>query len=82
MAMTPKERKRAKRERKRLSEEERVERLLSRKIVTELYRSTDLALIRIMARAKITEEQDMITRLIHGADRSSDEQLSEKIRLS
>ncbi len=73
MAMTPKERQRAKRERDKLSAEEREALLLSRQIVTKLYHNDDAALKRIMARAGIEEEQDMISRLIRGADRIKDD---------
>lgn len=82
MAKTPAERKREQRERDKLTEEERQARLLSRKIVTDLYHSTDIALIRTKARTGITEDQDIITRLIHGADRLTDKQLEKLIRLA
>lgn len=75
MAKTPAERKKDQRERDKLSAEERKARLLSRRIVTDLDHNTDHALKRAMARAGIEEEQDLITRLIHGADRLTDQQL-------
>lgn len=75
MAKTPAQRKQEQRERDKLKEEERKARLLSRRIVTDLYHNTDHALKRSMARAGIEEEQDLITRLIHGADRLTDQQL-------
>lgn len=69
-------RKAEQRERDKLKEEERLARLLSRRISIDLYKSTDCALIRSMARLGIDEPADLITRLIHGADRLDDEQLS------
>ncbi|MDH0300655.1 MULTISPECIES: hypothetical protein [unclassified Pseudomonas] len=80
MAKTPAQRKKEQRERDKLSAEEREARLLSRRIVTDLYHNTDAALKRSMARAGIDEEQDLISRLIHGADRLTDKQLDALIR--
>ena len=80
-AKTPAERKREQRQRDKLTEEERLSRLLSRSIKVDLYRSTDMALIRCMVRAGIEEPQDLITRLIHGADRLDDETLNEITRV-
>ena len=82
MATTSKERMQAKRERDKLKEEERLARLLSRSIKLDLYKATDYALIRTMVRAGIEEPQDLITRLIHNADKLDDEQLSCMLRLS
>ena len=82
MAMTPAERKRQQRERDKVSAEEREARLLSRKIVTELYHNDDAALKRVMARVRIEEEQDLISRFIRGADRMSDSQLESLISLT
>lgn len=82
MAKTPAERKREQRERDKLTEEERQAKLLSRKIVTELYHGTDIALTRTKARAGITEDQDIITRLIHGADKLTDKQLATLISIA
>ncbi|RMH97305.1 hypothetical protein [Stutzerimonas nitrititolerans] len=79
-AKTPAERKREQRQRDKLTEEERLSRLLSRSIRLDLYRATDMALIRCMVRAGIEEPQDLITRLIHGADRLDDETLNEITR--
>lgn len=76
MAKTPAQRKREQRERDKLTAEQREALLLSRRIVTDLYHNTDAALKRSMARAKIDEEQDLISRLIHGADRLTDKQLA------
>ncbi|WP_349569468.1 hypothetical protein [Azotobacter salinestris] len=80
-AKTAAERKREERERKKLKEEERLARLLSRRIELDLFHSTDAKLVRSMERTGIEEPQDLITRLIHGADRLSDEALAELIRL-
>lgn len=80
-AKTAAERKRKERERKKLKEEERLARLLSRRITLDLFKGTDAKLIRSMERAGIEEPQDLITRLIHGADRLSDEALAELIRI-
>jgi len=80
-AKTPAERKREQRQRDKLTEEERLSRLLSRSIKVDLYRSTDMALIRCMVRAGIEEPQDLITRLIHGADRLDDKTLNEITRV-
>ena len=82
MAKTPAQRKKEQRERDKLSAEEREARLLSRRIVTDLYHSTDNALRRVMLRTEIEEEQDLISRLIHGADRLTDKQLAALIKLS
>lgn len=81
MAKTPAERKRDQRERDKLKEDERLARLLSRSIVTQLYHNDDAALKRVMARTGIDEEQDLISRFIRGADRMNDEQLSVFIRI-
>ena len=76
MAMSAKERKAAQRERDALAKEERLARLLARTIKIDLYKSTDMALIRCMARAGIDEPQDLITRLIHNADLMTDNGLA------
>ncbi|MCY1185171.1 hypothetical protein D9M73_259290 [compost metagenome] len=52
-------------------------RLLSRRLAVDLYKATDMALIRGMVRVGIDEPQDYLTRLIHGADRLDDESLKE-----
>jgi uncharacterized protein (DUF488 family) len=82
MAKSGAVRMREKRARDKLTEEERQARHVSRKIVTELYRSTDMALIRIMARAAISEDQDIITQLIHAADRMTTKALNKHIRIA
>lgn len=81
MAMTPAERKRQQRERDKLSAEEREARLLSRKIVTDLYHNDDAALKRVMTRVGIEEEQDLISRLIRGADRMAQGDLESLVTL-
>ena len=82
MAKTPAQRKQEQRERDKLTAEEREALLLSRRIVTDLYHNTDNALKRSMSRAGIEEEQDLITRMIHGADRLTDKQLSALINIA
>ncbi|MDH0749484.1 cytochrome P450 [Pseudomonas sp. GD03842] len=81
-AKTPAQRQQDKRDRDKMSKEEREARLLSRRIVTDLYHNDDAALKRVMARADIEEEQDMISRLIRGADRMPDDQLKDHIRIT
>lgn len=76
MAKTAKERKEEQRARDKLAEEDRLARLLARTIRLYLYKATDMALIRCMARTGISEPQDIISRLIHGADRLDDDLLS------
>ncbi|MGE4335851.1 MAG: hypothetical protein AB7E55_07740 [Pigmentiphaga sp.] len=76
-AKTAAKRQAEKRERDRMKEEERLARLLSRRISLDLYKSTNMALIRTMARLGIDEPQDVLTRLVHGADRLDDESLAE-----
>ena len=80
-AKTATERKREERARKKMSEEDRLARLLARTIKVELYKATDYALVRCMVRAGIEEPQDLITRLIHGADRLGDAALAELMSL-
>lgn len=76
-AKTAAERKAAQRDRDKRSEEERLARLLSRRISLDLFKATDAKLVRIMERLQIDEPQDVLTRLIHGADRLDDESLAE-----
>ena len=80
-AKTPAERKREQRARDKLREEERLARLLARTIKVDLYKATDYALVRCMVRAGIEEPQDLLTRLIHGADRLDDASLVELVSL-
>lgn len=75
------ERKREQRERDKLREEERLARLLARRITLDIYKGTDYALVRCMVRAGIDEPHDLITRLIHGADRLSDAELAALVSL-
>ena len=82
MAKSSAERMREKRERDKLKEEERLAMLLACTIKLDLYKGTDAALTRIMERSGIDERQDVITRLIHNADKPDDEQLSCMLRLS
>ncbi len=80
-AKTSTERMREKRERDKLDEEERLARLLSRTIKLDLIKATDAKLIEVMERADIDEPQDLITRLIHGASRLSEDELQALIKL-
>ena len=82
MAKTPAQRKKEQRERDKLTAEEREARLLSRRIVTDLYHNTDCALKRTMVRTGIEEEQDLISRLIHGSDRLTHRQLEKLTRIA
>lgn len=75
-AKSAKDRKAEQRERDRMAEEDRLARLLARTIKIDLYKSTDMALIRCMARTGIDEPQDLITRLIHNADLMTDNGLA------
>jgi hypothetical protein len=75
MAKSAATRKAEQRERDKLAEADRLARLLSRTIKLDLYKATDAALVRIMERAGIEEPQDMVSRLIHGADRLDDASL-------
>jgi hypothetical protein len=78
---TSAERMRLKRERDKLDEEERLARLLSRTIRLDLFKATDAKLVEVMDRADIDEPQDLITRLIHGASRMSDDELQALITM-
>ena len=82
MAKSPAERKREQRSRDKLTTQEKEALLLSRKIVTVLYHNDDAAMKRTMARTGIDEEQDLISRFIRGAERMSDQELAELIRLT
>lgn len=82
MAKSATGRKRDQRERDKMKQAEKEAALLSRQIVTKLYHNDDAALKRIMARTEIGEEQDLISRFIRGADRMSDEQLADHIRIA
>ncbi|MEZ2746338.1 hypothetical protein ACBQ16_14170 [Halopseudomonas bauzanensis] len=80
MAKSATERKREQRARDKLKQEQREALLLSRRITLDLYHSTDERLLRTMQRAGIEEDQDLITRLIHAADRLSTDDLIELVR--
>lgn len=82
MAKTAAQRQQEKRDRDKKSAQEREALLLSRQIVTKLYHNDDAALKRVMARSNIEEEQDILSRLIRGADRMTDEQLADHIRIA
>lgn len=78
---TPAERQREKRARDKLKKEQREALLLSRRLSLDLYHATDERLLRTMQRADIEEEQDLVTRLIHAADRLDDAALRELVAL-
>jgi len=80
MVKTPAQRQQEKRDRDKQSESERLARLLSRRISLDLYHNDDARLKSLMTRLDITEEQDVVSRLIWAADRMSDETLQEHIR--
>lgn len=80
-AKTPAQRKAEQRKRDKLTEEERLARLLSRTIKLDLFKATDMALIRGMVRMGIGEPQDYISRLIHNADLLNDNDLERMTRL-
>lgn len=79
MAKTAAQRQQEKRDRDKQSETERLARLLSRRISLDLYHNDDARLKSLMSRLDITEEQDVVSRLIWAADRMSDENLKEYI---
>lgn len=64
---TDAERQQAKRDRDRLAEDERLNRLLAKTIKLQLFHNTSAALDKLMLDTGIDEPQDLITRLIHGA---------------
>lgn len=75
-------RKAEQRERDKLTESERLARLLSRTIRIDLYKSTDAKLIEMMAVLEIEEAADLITRLIHGSHHLDREQLESLTKLA
>lgn len=79
MAKSDAQRQQEKRDRDKLSAAEREALLLSRRIKLDLYHNDDARLKSLMSRLEITEEQDVISRLIWAADRMSDATLSEHI---
>ena len=81
MAKSAKERKREQRDRDKKTEAERLALLLSRSIKLDLFKATDIALIRGITRKSINEPQDYIGRLIHNADLLNDNDLERMTRL-
>lgn len=81
MAKSPAQRKAEQRARDKLKKEQREALLLSRRITLDLYHATDERLLRTMQRVDIEEEQDLVTRLIHAADRLDDAALQELVAL-
>lgn len=81
MAKSPAQRKAEQRARDKLKQEQREALLLSRRISLDLYHATDERLLRTMQRVEIEEEQDLVTRLIHAADRLDDAALQELVAL-
>lgn len=81
-AKTPAQRKQEQRDRDKLSEEDRLARLLSRTIKMDLFKATDAKLVVMMEALGIEEPQDLLTRLIHGASKLDHEQLSRLTDLS
>ena len=73
-AKTPAERMREKRARDKLREEERLAVLLAKTIKLQLFHSTSETLDRLLIETGIDEPQDLITRLIHGAELLTQEQ--------
>lgn len=70
----PAQRMREMRARKKLAEEQRLEKLLAKTIKLQLFHSTNEALDRLLIETGIDEPQDVITRLIHGAQHLTSEQ--------
>lgn len=81
MAKSPAQRKAEQRARDKLKREQREALLLSRRITLDLYHATDERLLRTMQRVDIEEEQDLVTRLIHAADRLDDAALQQLVAL-
>ncbi len=79
MAKSAKERQQEKRERDKKSKTERLASLLSRRIKLDLYHSDDAQLKMLMSRLAITEEQDVISRLIWAANKLDDADLNQHI---
>lgn len=71
---TPAERMREKRARDKLREEERLAVLLAKTIKLQLYHGTNEILDRLLIETGIDEPQDLITRLIYGAQHLTPEQ--------
>lgn len=64
---TAAQRKAEQRARDKMAEDERLSRLLAKTIKLQLFHATSQALDRLLIEAGIDEPQDLITRLIHGA---------------
>ena len=71
---TAAERMRERRQRDKLADEERLTRLLAKTIKLQLFHSTNEALDQLLIETGIDEPQDVITRLIHGAQHLTPEQ--------
>lgn len=71
---TAAERMREKRARDKLREEERLAVLLAKTIKLQVYQGTNEILDRLLIETGIDEPQDVITRLIHGAQHLTPEQ--------
>lgn len=71
---TSAERMREKRARDKLAEEERLTRLLAKTIKLQLFHSTSETLDQLLIETGIDEPQDVITRMIHGAELLTEEQ--------
>ena len=71
---TSAERMREKRQRDKLTEQERLNRLLAKTIKLQLFHSTSETLDQLLIETGIDEPQDLITRLIHGAQHLTAEQ--------
>jgi hypothetical protein len=80
MAKSAAERKQVQRDRDKLTEDERLARLLARRIQIDLFHRTDEQLIGMMKFSDIEEPQDFITRLIHGAARMTPGKLAMLVR--
>ena len=71
---SPAQRMREMRARKKLAEEKRLEKLLVKTVKLQLFHGTNDILNRLLIETGIDEPQDVITRLIHGAQHLTDEQ--------
>lgn len=71
---TAAERQADKRQRDKLTEEERLAKLLAKTIKLQLFHATSETLNRLLTETGIDEPQDLITRLIHGAKLLTPEQ--------
>ena len=71
---TPAQRKAEQRARDKLNENERLKKLLAKTIKLQLFHATNDPLDRLLIETGIDEPQDVITRLIHGAELLTPEQ--------